>query len=116
MLTRVLRAIRLDTIDGRSQVGVALRRIRQELVAQLGGDVTPAQALLIDEVAKKVVVVQSVGDWIMQRETLVHDGRLLEVVMQHDRLVATLASLLDRIGLERTARPVTDIRTRAGLE
>jgi len=40
----VLRKVRLRTIDGRSQVGCALRKIRDELTAQLGGPgvVTPA--------------------------------------------------------------------------
>ena len=45
MLTRVLRTVRLNTIDKRSQVGVALRRIREELTTQYGGPavVTPAR-------------------------------------------------------------------------
>jgi hypothetical protein len=49
MLTRVLRTVRLDTIDRRSQVGVALRRVQEDLTVQLGGppEVTAAQALLI---------------------------------------------------------------------
>jgi len=42
MLTRVLRTVRLDTIDQRSAVGVALRRLREELLSDLGGDVTAA--------------------------------------------------------------------------
>jgi hypothetical protein len=110
MLTRILRAVPLDTIDGRSQVGVAIRRIREELVTQAGGDVTAAQAILIDEIAKKAIIVRSVGEWLLGQETLIRDGRLLEVVMQHDRLTATLAALLERFGYQRQAREVPDLR------
>jgi hypothetical protein len=114
MLTRVLRTVPLDRIDGRSQVGAAIRRVRQELVTQLGGDVTPAQSILIDEVARKAVICRAVGEWILVQQSLILEGplgekgdaRILEAVMQHDKLTATLANLLERLGLQRTARPV----------
>jgi hypothetical protein len=56
MLTRVLRKVPLNTIDGRSQVGCALRKIKDELVTQMGGPdvVTQVLSYLIDEVAKKI--------------------------------------------------------------
>jgi hypothetical protein len=111
MLTRVLRTVPLDTIDGRSQVGVALRRLREELARQLGGDVTPAQAILIEEIAKKAIIVRAVGEFIMRQDSLVQGNRLLEVVTQHDRLSATLGSLLDRLGLERKTKEVRDLAT-----
>ncbi|MCW5891364.1 MAG: hypothetical protein KIT14_12550 [bacterium] len=106
MLTRILRTVRLDTIDNRSQVGVALRRLREELIAQLGGpsEVTPTQLLLIEEIAKKAVIVRATGEYILAQEMPVQDGALLAVVMQHDRLQATLAGLLDRLGWERRAK------------
>ena len=64
MLTRVLRTVKLDTIDKRSQVGCALRRIREDLIAQVGGvdQVTPALSILIDQVAIKAVITQAVGE------------------------------------------------------
>ena len=47
-MLRVLRTVSLDTIDRRSRIGVALRRIQEDLTSQLGGveQVTPAQALM----------------------------------------------------------------------
>jgi hypothetical protein len=111
ILTRVLRTVPLDTIDGRSQVGVALRRLREELARQLGGDVTPAQAILIEEIAKKAIIVRAVGEFIMRQDSLVQGNRLLEVVTQHDRLSATLGSLIDRLGLERKTKEVRDLAT-----
>lgn len=64
MLTRVLRTVRLDTIDQRSQVGVALRRLREEMLSDLGGDVTCAQRILVEEAAKAPIVAAAVGDWV----------------------------------------------------
>jgi hypothetical protein len=61
MLTRVLRTVRIGTIDRRSQVGVYMRRIREDLVGKLGGDSTPAERLVIDEMAKKAAIVQAAG-------------------------------------------------------
>jgi hypothetical protein len=74
MLTRALRGVRLDSIDKRSQVGVALRRLREELTEHLGGE--PA-------VAKARVIAAAVGDYILRQESLVRDGgELLPVVVQ----------------------------------
>src|SRR5437667_6168031 len=59
MLTRVLRGVRLDGVDKRSQVGVALRRIRGELLDHLGGDdggVTAPERILVEEAAKARVI------------------------------------------------------------
>jgi hypothetical protein len=69
MLTRVLRGVRLDTIDRRSQVGVALRRIREELTDQFGGDdnLSAAQQMLIEGTAKARLIAAAVGDWILRR-------------------------------------------------
>src|SRR5262249_25034428 len=51
-LPRVRRTVKLDTIDRRSQVGVALRNVQAELEAQLGGreNISAAQAILIEQV------------------------------------------------------------------
>jgi hypothetical protein len=108
MLTRVLRTVKLDTIDRRSQVGCALRRIRENLVAQLGGpeQVTPTLAILIEQAAVKVVITKAVGDWILRQECPVRGDALVSVVLQHDTMQKTLTMLLDKIGYERRAAPV----------
>jgi hypothetical protein len=117
MLTRVLRTVKLDTIDKRSQVGCALRRLREDLVSQLGGpeEVTPALAILIEQAAIKAVIVKAVGEHILKQECPVRRDALVPVVLQHDTLQKTLALLLEKIGLERRAKPVADIRQLSGL-
>jgi hypothetical protein len=115
-----LRTVQLDTIDQRSHVGVAMRRIQTDLTAQLGGvdEVTPAQALLIEEIAIKAVIARATGEWVLQQECPVDTNRqaLIQVVMQHDVLQRTLAKLLETLGLERRAAPVEDIRRQHGLD
>jgi hypothetical protein len=97
MLTRVLRTVPLDSIDRRSAVGVALRRIREELAEQLG-EASPAERILVEEIAKARVIAAAVGDWILRQESgLVREGELLPAVVQHSALVANLARMLSAL-------------------
>jgi hypothetical protein len=103
MLTRVLRTVRLDTIDKRSQVGCALRKLKDELTAQLGGadQVTPALALLIEQFAIKAIIAKAVGEYVLKQDCPVQNDTLVSVVMEHDTIQKTLALLLEKIGLKR---------------
>ena len=47
------RALRPGNVDGRTRLGKLLRATRRDIVAALGGAVTPMQALLVDRVAEK---------------------------------------------------------------
>jgi hypothetical protein len=100
MLTRVLRTVPLDTIDGRSQAGVFLRRVRDDLVAHLGGTVNAAQGLLVEECARTALIARAVGDYVLRQETLVRDGALLPVVREREALVASLTRMLATLGLD----------------
>src|SRR5207244_951378 len=105
----VLRGVRLDTIDRRSQVGVALRRVREELTDHLGGDASPAERILVEEIAKARVIAAAVGEWILRQEILVTDAELLPVVVQHAILVGGLARMLGQLGLQRRPKPVESL-------
>src|SRR5213593_4275331 len=109
MLSRILHTIRLDAIDQRSQAGVYLRRVRQELLDQLA-DATTAERLLVDEAAKASLITRAVGEHIMSRDTLVRDaGDLLPVVMQHATLQANLMKMLLALGLRRREMTVPSL-------
>jgi hypothetical protein len=102
MLTRVLRTASIDSIDGRSQLGVALRRIRDDLTDQLGNP-TAAEKLLIAETAKSAIIAAAVGDYCLRQESLIgKDHALLPCVEAHGRLVANLGRLLGTLGPRRT--------------
>ena len=109
MLTRTLRGVPLDTIDQRSQVGVALRRVRDDLTHQIG-EPTAAERILIEEVAKARVIAEAVGQYILRQESLVRaddPGELLPVVLQHSGLVANLTRMLHLLGLRRHQKAKT---------
>lgn len=111
MLTRVLRTVALDTIDRRSQVGVALRRTRDELVEHVGGEPTGPQRILIDEIAKARVIAAVVGEYLLRQETLVRgDGTLLPVVVEHAALVGNLTRMLRVLNFRRSAQPLPTLR------
>ena len=112
MLTRVLRTVKLNTIDRRSEAGVFLRRLREGLLDQLGGDATPAQRLLVEEACKTALIAQAVGDFILRQESLVRpDASLLPVVLQREVLVGSLTRLLLALGLQRAGKPVETLTT-----
>ena len=107
MLTRVLRTASLDSIDGRSRLGVLLRRTREDLTAQLGREPSAAEAIIIAEAAKATAIVSAVGDYLLRQSTLARpDGELLPAVEAHSRLVGNLSRLLKLIGLRQAAAEV----------
>jgi len=111
MLTRVLRGVRLDRIDGRSQVGVMLRRVREDLTLHLGGEPSATELLLVEEIAKAAIITQAVGLWLLEQQSLVKDGELLPAVEAHARLQNNLCKLLRTLGMKRAQaeRTVADV-------
>jgi hypothetical protein len=99
MLARVLTTVPLSLVDRRSEAGRFLHRVHADLVDQLGGTVTPAQALLVEEAAKTALIARATGEYIVSQATLVRDGALLPIVMQREAIVANLSRLLRTLGL-----------------
>jgi hypothetical protein len=63
--------------------------------------VTVAERLLIAEAARKVVICEVMGSWLL-REPQAGDGRTrLATVLVHGGCQRTLAQLLSRLGLAR---------------
>lgn len=115
-LNRVLRGIRLDQVDGRSQAGVYLRRTFDDLAEQLGGveQLAPTQLLLLETVAKRQLLVHCVQEWALAQKALVTEGSngptLAPVVMQLATLEDGLVRMFDKIGYVRAAKPVPTLR------
>jgi hypothetical protein len=108
MLTATLRGVNLRRIDGRSQVGVMLRRVRLDLLDHLGGEenATAPERILCDEVAKLRVITSAIGAWLLEQDSLVRDGELIPAVEAHARMVNALAKTLKQLGMRRAAREV----------
>jgi hypothetical protein len=107
----------LRRLDGRSAVAIAMKRFRDDLVGDLGGDPSRAQLAIVETAARTWLLLTSVDDWLQRQPSIVHGEKrtLLPVVMQRQQLADSLLRHLAALGLERKAKPVPDIRQLAGL-
>jgi hypothetical protein len=107
VLVRVLRTVPIERVDHRSQAGVFLRRVRDDLEEQLGSDVTPAQRLLIAEIARSALILQALGEWLVTQGDLVVDGEVIPAVLQRDAMLSNLTRQLRCLGLKRIRKAET---------
>src|SRR2546430_9150071 len=108
-MRRALSQLTTQRLDGRSAVAVAVRRWKEDVRADLGGDLTRAQETILETAAQAWVILASLDDWIARQPTLVTKKRqVLAVVMQRMQIAEGLARHLERLGLERRAKPVPD--------
>lgn len=117
IMRRTLRALTTKRLDGRSALAVAVRRWKDDVRRDLGGDLSRAQETVLEAAAQSWVILSSLDDFIARQPSLVtKKRRVLDVVVQRMAIAEGLARHLERLGLERKARVVEDIRTRMGLE
>ena len=104
-MRRTLAVLTTRRLDGRSAVAVAVRRWKEDVRRDLGGDLTKAQETLLELAAQSWVIVSSLDDWISRQPSLVTKKRtLLPVVLQRAQLAEGLARHLERLGLERKTK------------
>jgi hypothetical protein len=109
-MRKTLRALTTRRLDGRSAIAVGVRRFKEDVRRDLGGDLTRAQETILEAAAQSWVIVSSIDDWIARQPSLVtKKRRLLDVVVQRQQLAEGLARHLERLGLERRAKPVVDL-------
>ena len=94
-------------------VGAILAERRAGLVADLGGEgeLTTTQTALIDLVIRQWSILDSVDGYLLGMESLVdrRHRKAWPVVLDRDRLAASLERSLGRLGLERRPAPVEDV-------
>jgi len=109
-MRRSLSVLTTRRLDGRSAVAVAARRWKEDIRRDLGGDLTRAQETILEAAAQAWVIVSSLDDFIARQPTLVtKKRRVLDVVVQRMHIAEGLARNLERLGLERRAKPVPDL-------
>src|SRR5437867_4875146 len=112
IMRRTLRTLTTRRLDGRSALAVAVRRWKEDVRRDLGGDLIRAQETILEAAAQSWVIVSSLDDWIARQPSLVTRKRqLLPVVVQRIQIAEGLARQLDRLGLDRKAKPVPDLNT-----
>src|SRR5437870_4822681 len=110
IMRRTLRALTTRRLDGRSALAVAVRHFKDDIRRDLGGDLSRAQEVILESAAQSWVIVSSLDDWIARQPSLVTRKRtVLPVVLQRMQIAEGLARNLERLGLEREAKPVPEL-------
>jgi hypothetical protein len=106
-MRRAVSQLTTRRLDGRSAVAVAVRAWKADVTRDLGGDLTRAQATILEAAAQSWIILQSIDDFIARQPSLVTRKRaLLPVVRERMAIAEGLAKNLDRLGLERRVRDV----------
>ncbi len=94
-------------------MGKRLAEWRADLVRDLGGEVSTQQAAVIDLAVRTRLLLDSVDVWLLAQPSLVNLRRraLLPVVRERQQLGDALARYMAQLGLERRAKPVTDLQS-----
>jgi hypothetical protein len=109
-LRRTLTKLTTRRLDGRSTIAVAVRHFKEELAADLGGDLSRAQQTILEDAAQTWIIRQAIDDYISRQESLVTKKRaVLPVVRERMQIAEHLAKQLDRLGLERKAKPIESL-------
>jgi len=69
-------------LDGRSAVAVAARRWKAEVAADLGGDLSRAQETILESAAQKLILRDSLSDFLMRLPSLVTKKRQAVAVLR----------------------------------
>src|SRR3989442_10603505 len=110
IMRRTLRALTTRRLDGRSAMAVAVRRWKEDVRRDLGGDLSRAEEVILESAAQAWVIGSSREDWIAGQPTLVTKKRtVLPVVVQRMQIAEGLARNLERLGLERRGKPTMDL-------
>src|SRR5947208_9926905 len=89
-------------LDGRSAVAVAVRRWKEDVRRDRGDDFTRAQETILESAAQKLIIRDSLADFIARQPTLVNRKRqVLPVVATFLQVSDSLNRDLERLGLER---------------
>jgi hypothetical protein len=99
-------------LDGRSAVAVAVRAWKADIRRDLGGDLTRAQETILEGAAQKWVIREALADYIARQPGVVSKKRAVApVVLQHLQVSDSLTRDLDRLGIDRKAKPIPDLAT-----
>lgn len=106
-LRRALIDLGSRAIDGRSSVGVALRRWKADLARDLGGQdsISTQQETLIELAARSKIMLDSIDNWILAQPILINARKkiILAVVQQRQVVADGLTRVLKELGLKRIA-------------
>lgn len=102
------RAVDLGKLDGRSEAGQAIKRLRTQLEIDLGGaeHLSTQERILLDRIVKKVLIVEALETYALSRGSIFkRNGELIGALGKHYLSYAeALRRDLLAIGLQRRAK------------
>src|SRR5262249_30826867 len=93
-------------IDKRTVTGKALALWRQDLIDDLGGNVSTQQLAVIDVAVKNKLLLDSIDTWLLTQPTLINKRKkaVLPAVRERVTLADSLLRCLEKLGLERRVK------------
>lgn len=100
-------------LDGRTGPAKALAQWRNELIADLGGqvEVSTQELAIIDAAVKTKLLLDSLDAWLLQQSSLINGRKksVYPVVLQRQQLADALARYMGQLGLKRRAKPTKSL-------
>ena len=81
-MRRTLTKLTTRRVDGRSGVAVAVRRWKADVAADLGGSLSRAQETILESAAQKLILRDSLSDFLMRLPSLVTKKRQAVAVLR----------------------------------
>lgn len=107
------RALDLGKLDGRSEAGQALKRLRTQLETDLGGveNLSAQERILLDRIVKKVLIVEMLESYSLSRRSIFkRNGELIGALGRHYlSFCESLRRDLVAVGLSRRAKGVPSL-------
>jgi hypothetical protein len=93
-------------LDKRTAAGRALVEWREDLIRDLGGDVSTQQDAIISLAIKTKLLLDSIDVWLLQQDTLIIKRKkaVIPAVQQRQVLADALARYMSMLGLARKAK------------
>jgi hypothetical protein len=104
-LKKSLTVLGTRRLDGRSTVAVAVRRWKEDVRRDRGGDLTRAQETILESAAQKLIIRDSLADFIARQPSLANRRRqVAPVVLSFLQVSDSLTRDLERLGLDRKTK------------
>lgn len=111
---RLERLLTTGKVDGRSELGVAQRRLRSRIEADLGGteNLSTQERLIVDRIVKKILMIEAIETYAFSRRSILkRNGDLIGCLgKNYLAYSAELRRDLLALGLQRRAKDVPDLK------
>ena len=114
IMRRTLKKLGSRALDQRTSLAVALKRWREDIVQDLGGQevISEQTKTVLDIAVNTRLLLGSIDAWLLQQQSLINKKRrcLFPIVAQRQQLANDLVKYMTVIGLKRVAKRVPSLQ------